>query len=131
VLFNQYPESLSHGPVISLIGCHSSSSFSSTSTPLSKEPHERESKMTFYLRLPFACCFELFGCLELFPNSHLSILREWYIALESATAHMDKSPSGLSPSSSLIVFFELFLRLLASDKKDQPPHLIRLENLLI
>ncbi len=40
-LFCQYPEVLSHGLVISLIGSHPSSSYSTT-TPPSSESHEKE-----------------------------------------------------------------------------------------
>jgi hypothetical protein len=49
--------------------------FSLTSTPSSQEPSERASWLL--PRLQVACYFCFFGCLELFSNSHLSVLREF------------------------------------------------------
>jgi hypothetical protein len=104
-LNRQYPESLSHGPVISLIGSHSSYS------PWS-EPQERESWLLF--RLSF-CLLSLrfLGCLELFPNSHL-ILKECspWVCLRSnglPPTWLSWEPSvlsGLEPDSLLLASFE-------------------------
>jgi hypothetical protein len=135
VLFNQYPESLSHGFVVSLIGSHSASSFHRLQlwTSPVQEPYERESKLTLFLRLPFAYCC-LSGCLELFPTLIWVSLEN--VALEPASAYTDQpptwlswepcDPSGLVPDSPLWVS----LRLLASDKKDQPLPPDHLENFL-
>jgi hypothetical protein len=49
--FRQYPESLSHGPVTSLIGSHPSSSSSSATTHPSPTPWERVSWLLFRLSL--------------------------------------------------------------------------------
>ncbi len=45
-------------------------------TPPSQEPHKRESKLTLFLRLSLAYFLRFLGCLELFSNSHLRVLRE-------------------------------------------------------
>ncbi len=69
--FSMFSESLSHGPVTSLIGSHSSPS--SATTPFFILPWERVN--WFYFRLsPCLCSFKSSGCLELFSNSHLSVL---------------------------------------------------------
>jgi hypothetical protein len=66
-MFCQFPELLSKGPVISLIGSHPSS-FSSTTTSPSSDPTRKNKLTRFSVRF--------LGCQELFSNSHLSIIRE-------------------------------------------------------
>jgi hypothetical protein len=43
--------------------------------PLHKNPTRQRVSWLIFLKLPFAC-LELLGCLELFSNSHSSVLRE-------------------------------------------------------
>jgi hypothetical protein len=75
--------------------------------------------------------FDLFGCLELFSNCHLSVLREcspWVGFCSHGPASSLTVMRTVWVDSSLTVVFELVLRLLASDKKDQPPLPDRPEN---
>jgi hypothetical protein len=94
--------------------------FIDNNSPFITTPQERE---------------RVFGCQELFSNSHLSVLREsspWVRPLFTQTS----LPPGYHENhliwmaSSLIVL-ELVLRLLTSDNKDQPPLPDHLKNLLI
>ncbi len=132
----QYPVSLSHGPVINLIGSHSSS-FSST-TPPSSTSWKRVSWLLFGLS-PSQYPFRFSCSLDLSSNSHLSILclNHENIALEFGLYSHRKAyrlPITRTIWSEWIRAWwslELVLILLAFDNKDQLPLPDHLENLLI
>ncbi len=118
----QYPESLSHGPVISLIGSLSSSS--STTTPSSSTPWERVSWPLFGLSLCFMS-MRLSGCPELFANSFECPLPQpqgyspWVRPRTNFPLGHNRTISDLSGLESDGPL-SYFLRLPASDNKDQP-----------
>jgi hypothetical protein len=96
--FHQYPELLLHGPVTSLIGSHPPSSTSSARGPPSSTLWERVSWLLFRLSL---CLFSIrfSGHLELFSDSHLSILNFLNLSLQecSTWAHRPLILTSLQP----------------------------------
>jgi hypothetical protein len=100
--------------------------FMDFNSPFTRTVREKESKLTFFLKLSLACRIDLLCCLELFSNSHP--LSQPLLTRTSLPPNCHKNLLILVDSS-LPVFLKSALRLLASDKKDQPPRPVILKTI--